>query len=69
MIVKILRVGQIGTNCYLVYDENTMHGALVDPGDNGKELAEAIAKEGVTLDYVLLTHAHFDHILGVRAVT
>lgn len=62
------RVGQIGTNCYLVYDENTMHGALVDPGDNGKELAEAIAKEGVTLDYILLTHAHFDHILGVRAV-
>ena len=62
------RVGQIGTNCYLVYDENTMHGALVDPGDNGKELAQAIEKEGVTLDYILLTHAHFDHILGVRAV-
>lgn len=68
MKVVQYRVGAIGTNCYLVYDENTMRGALVDPGDNGKELAQAIEKEGVTLDYILLTHAHFDHILGVQAV-
>ncbi len=68
MKIMQFRVGVVGTNCYLIYDENSMHGALVDPGDNGKELAEIVKKEGVTLDYVLLTHAHFDHILGVQAV-
>lgn len=68
MKVLQFQVGAIGTNCYLVYDENTMHGALVDPGDNGEGLARKISEEGVTLDYILLTHAHFDHILGVQTV-
>lgn len=68
MKIAHFRVGMVQTNCYLIYDEKTMHGALIDPGDHGRELAEAVEKEGVTLDYILLTHAHFDHILGVQAV-
>lgn len=68
MKVLQFQVGVIGTNCYLVYDEATMRGALVDPGDNAPGLLRRIEQEGVTLDYVLLTHAHFDHILGVHGV-
>ena len=68
MKVLQFQVGVIGTNCYLVYDEATMRGALVDPGDNAPGLLRRIEQEGVTLEYVLLTHAHFDHILGVHGV-
>ena len=61
-------VGAVSTNCYVIYDEAIMHGAIIDPGDNAKELMDYIAKQKVTLDYILLTHGHFDHILAVDEI-
>ena len=68
MKVLQFRVGAVQTNCYLVFDEETMHGAIVDPGDHASQLLEQIKQTGVTLDYILLTHAHFDHILAVHGI-
>ena len=58
-------VGSIGTNCYLVWDENSLEAMLVDPGDFAVEIMNEINNNGLQLKYLFLTHCHFDHILGV----
>ena len=58
-------VGMIATNCYLIEDSATGARAVIDPGDDCPELYEEIDRRGGALDYILLTHGHFDHILGV----
>ena len=62
MIIKTLTVGPIQTNCYLIGCAETLEGAVIDPGwDAPTILAEAEAA-GLTIKYVLNTHAHWDHI-------
>lgn len=68
MKVLHLRVGMVQTNCYIFYDEGTMQGAVVDPGDGAPSILKAAQDAGVKLEYVLLTHGHFDHILAVHDV-
>ena len=58
-------VGMIMTNCYLIEDEATGARAVIDPGDLCPELYAEIDRRGGTLDYILLTHGHYDHITGV----
>lgn len=61
-------VGIVRTNCYLVFDEKTKEGALIDAGDEAERLLDAIREHKVNLKYILLTHAHFDHILAAHEV-
>lgn len=68
MKILHLTVGMVATNCYIFYDENTMEGAVIDPGDNAKTILKTIEDEKINLKYVLLTHGHFDHILAVHDV-
>lgn len=68
MQIKQFVVGDVATNCYLVYDEKTLEGAIVDPGDNADKLLKEIENARIKLKYILLTHAHFDHILAVGAI-
>lgn len=68
MKIMQFQVGMVYTNCYLVYDEQTMHGAVIDPGDSAPEILKKIEETGITLDYILLTHGHFDHILAVPQI-
>ena len=65
MKVKLLRVGPIGTNCYILKDETTGKAAVIDPGDEPELIQEALEKEGVEVRYLLLTHGHYDHTGGV----
>lgn len=54
-------------NCYFVTDEETGEALLVDPGAYGERQAEYIRSQGIeSLRYILLTHGHFDHMLGVE---
>lgn len=62
-------VGMVSTNCYIFYDENTMEGAVIDPGDNAAGILCEIDKAGVRLTHILLTHGHFDHILAVHEIS
>ena len=57
--------GTIGTNCYIVYDENTKNAFCVDIADNVSEAyLNFIDKEKLNIKYMLLTHAHHDHVLS-----
>ena len=58
----------IGTNCYLVINEETKDTVMVDPGAYPAKLKNAVKEQGLKLKAVLLTHAHFDHIMGVDAL-
>ncbi len=57
------------SNCYVVYDEDTLRCLVIDPASE-KSLREIeyIEKNGLTLDYILLTHEHTDHTWGVNAL-
>ena len=68
MKIMQLCVGVVGTNCYIVYDETTRAAAVIDPGDNAPSILHAVQQEKLDVKYVLLTHAHFDHILAAHEV-
>ena len=55
----------VGTNCYVVYNENTKECFVVDPAAPSAPLVEFIQTEGLQLQGILLTHGHFDHIMGI----
>lgn len=59
MDVKMLQVGPLGTNCYILEDERTREAAVVDPGGDAPGIVRAL--EGAELRYILLTHGHYDH--------
>ena len=61
-------VGMIGTNCYLVINEETKDTVMVDPGAYPAKLKNAVKEQGLKLKAILLTHAHFDHIMGLSDV-
>jgi hydroxyacylglutathione hydrolase len=63
--LKRLEMGELQTNCYLIWEELSKNCLIVDPGDDGAELAETIQTLGLKPIGVAVTHGHFDHILGV----
>ena len=66
MFLERVLVGRLETNCYVICDEKTGVGAVVDPGMFSDAVKNAIARSGMTeLKYILCTHGHFDHICGV----
>lgn len=66
MYIKTIPMGPITANCYIICDEKTKTGAVIDPGDYNTILLRAITEAGIeNLKYILCTHGHFDHVLGV----
>lgn len=68
MNVITLTTGAFAQNGYLVIDETTRQCAIVDPGEESGVFLARLASEAVEPTAIWLTHAHLDHILGVRAV-
>jgi hydroxyacylglutathione hydrolase len=67
--VRAFTVGPLQENCYLVRRPQATSAVIVDPGEEAPRLLEAIDALGIeSLDAILLTHCHFDHIGAVKAV-
>lgn len=49
-------------NTYIVYDENTKNGLVIDPGYNCDGILKAASDDEVNIKYILITHCHYDHI-------
>lgn len=62
MFLKKLTVGLLESNCYLVADEETKEGIIVDPGEEGERILKAVTQEGIVPRYLINTHGHIDHI-------
>lgn len=67
MIVKKFVLGPIENNNFLLIDEVTKEAVLIDCTQESAEIENAIKESGAELKYILLTHGHFDHVLGVNA--
>ena len=65
MKIKALTVGPVGTNCYILEDEEARVAAVIDPGEEADRIKKVCDQEGVEVKYILLTHGHFDHITGM----
>jgi glyoxylase-like metal-dependent hydrolase (beta-lactamase superfamily II) len=66
--VRMFTVGPVQENSFLLRPEGGDHAVLVDPGEEAPKLLGAIEALGVTLDAILLTHTHFDHVGAVAPV-
>lgn len=65
MKVKCITGGQLDENCYLVVNDDNTHAVLIDPGFFDSMLESVINEYKDIIDAVLLTHMHFDHIMGL----
>jgi hydroxyacylglutathione hydrolase len=68
MDVRMFTVGPVAENSYVFRRDDSERALIVDPGDEADTLLGAIDQLGVTLDGILLTHTHFDHVGAVAPV-
>ena len=66
MIIHTIVGGSFLTNCYIVADEETKDGILIDPGSQVEEALEVIEELGLDVKRVINTHCHIDHCSGVQ---
>ena len=65
MKVSVMQVGPIGTNCYILQDEESGLMAIIDPGDDWERILHQVKKAEGEVKYILLTHGHYDHTTAV----
>ena len=66
--VEMLTVGQIGENCFLFRPQGADKLLIVDPGEEPERILAAVEAKGGSVEAILLTHCHFDHIGAVAPV-
>ncbi len=64
MNITTLPLGMLQTNCYIV--ENGGRCLVIDPGDEAEKVEAFLEQQGLTLEAILLTHGHFDHVGAVK---
>lgn len=65
MIIKTLIVGMLQENCYIVMNQNSNEGFIIDPGDEVGTISKKVEELGCDIKGILLTHGHMDHVGAV----
>lgn len=65
LYISGIRGNTIGANTYIYYDEQTLTGAVIDPGVGSEKVMRVIEAKNIDVKHILLTHGHFDHIAAV----
>ena len=68
MELKTFPIGSLQTNCYMVWEDGSDTCILIDPGYEPELLLEQVRLQRKTLEAILLTHGHFDHVGGVKQI-
>lgn len=68
MKVQTITVGPFQVNCYLVWDEESGDGVIIDPGAEAGTIIAKVKESGCTPKAILLTHGHGDHIAAVAEI-
>lgn len=63
--IESFLLGPLGNNSYLIFDTGSKEAAVIDPSFDPAPIRSRLDDLGLNLRYILLTHAHFDHIAGV----
>jgi hydroxyacylglutathione hydrolase len=64
MLHKIFPVGVLQCNCSIIGDEQTHEAMVIDPGDQVDEILDILRQQKLALKYIVVTHAHIDHVGG-----
>lgn len=64
-----LTLGALDTNCYILYDSETKEAAVIDPADEDIKIIDTIKNYNLKVKYIIVTHAHIDHILALDKVS
>ena len=64
--VHALVLGAYQTNCYIIHDEASRNCCVIDPGYQSEDILDKLTDLGLSLEAILLTHGHFDHVGAVR---
>jgi glyoxylase-like metal-dependent hydrolase (beta-lactamase superfamily II) len=64
--IKMLTLGMVATNCYIIGDTGTGDALVIDPVDDAPTILRAAQESSWTIRRILATHGHFDHVLGSR---
>jgi len=68
MILHMLEVGPLMGNCFILGDEKTREAIVIDPGDEPDRIVLTMGKDKLTAKTILLTHAHVDHVGGLKTL-
>jgi glyoxylase-like metal-dependent hydrolase (beta-lactamase superfamily II) len=64
--IHVLQLGAYMTNCYIIHDQQANTCCVIDPGAKAEKVLALLQEEGLTLEAILLTHGHFDHVGAVK---
>jgi len=62
MILEHLLVGALASNCFVIGDEETKTGAIIDPGGDEEQILKVVQNKQLQIKFIIATHGHFDHV-------
>lgn len=65
-LVKVVTVGQLRSNCFLLIDKKSRQTIIIDPGDDAEYIKRVIADQELIPKSIIATHGHFDHVLAAE---
>ena len=68
MILKGITVGLLQENCYIFGCEQSHKAVVIDPGDNAPAIMQLVEQNDLTVEKIINTHAHMDHVLAIPGV-